>query len=581
MCSTKPYPFVSKIHTIRTPHQIHIDAKTSRVWKYSSENKSKNFPPGTTFVPHRHSVKSGLDFVNVLCTQSENYLPIFMENNGNHQITQNKEVIWYSSLDISDRDRPKYHIRDCVQMFNSILTENDQYNECFLLHSTVPCEPDLQDKIQILNGNNERIFEANTAIAHCISADAKISKGFAETICRGVNGLQKYCGRAKTTVGSALPYWHPESNNFINNLVTKSEFFEKPTLDNLRISLENMRGHALLNNITKILLPKIGCGLDILQWTDVFKLIQDTFTYSGIQIQIINKRETDSIRRNPSPNNEHYAENEKENYTNEWTKERDELETDFTRDSKSCQPPCTKQFPILWPKQLDDDLIDYYLQYQSEDVKNLIRQFDFRYTDLEDEALVTVIDMIIDSRDVHSQHKIDIGQTKQKVHVTVKPNSELRKQQPSKCPLHFKDKLKKLLGQLQDSGIIREMGDHDELGSLFVNPIILLPKADYVNLVIDPRYLNSITDLTNYSWQLEPVQMIMTRINGNYFTASDLSCACHQVPLSPETQKLTSFVIGGKQYTYQVGFYGFVVYPSGSAGWWLSTSNPSLRRRKL
>ena len=53
----------------------------------------------------------------------------------------------------------------------------------------------------------------------------------------------------------------------------------------------------------------------------------------------------------------------------------------------------------------------------------------------------------------------------------------------------------------------------------------------------------------------------MTRINGKYFTASDLSCACHQVPLSPETQKLTSFVIGGKQYTYQVGFYGLCGLP--------------------
>ena len=58
MCSTKPYSFVSKIHTVRTPHQMHIDAKTSRVWKFSSEGKSKNCPPGTTFVPHRQSVKS-------------------------------------------------------------------------------------------------------------------------------------------------------------------------------------------------------------------------------------------------------------------------------------------------------------------------------------------------------------------------------------------------------------------------------------------------------------------------------------------------------------------------------------------
>ena len=399
-------------------------------------------------------------------------------------------------------------------MVNSLLTENDQYNECFLLHSTVPCEPDQRVKVLILNGNDETIFQANTAIAHCISADAKMSKGFAETICHRVNGPQEYCRKTKPTVGSIIPYWDPESNNFIYNLVTKPKFFEKPTLDNLRISLENMRGHALLKNITKISMPKIGCGLDKLQWTDVFKLIQDTFTYSGIQIQIITKRKTDSLRRNPSSNNERYVEDEVENYTNEWTKERDELETDFTKDSKSCQPPCTEQFPILRSKQLSDDLIDYYLQYQSEDIKNLNKQFDFRYTDLKDEELVTLIDMIIDSRDVYSQHKFDIGQTKQKFHVTLKLNSELRNQRPSKCPLHLKDKLEKLLGQLQDSGIIREMGDDDELGSLFVNPIILLPKADYVKLVIDARYLNSITDLPNYSWPLEPVQMIMTRING-------------------------------------------------------------------
>ena len=202
-------------------------------------------------------------------------------------------------------------------------------------------------------------------------------------------------------------------------------------------------------------MAKIGCGLDKLQWTDVFKLIQDTFTYSGIQIQIIIKRDTDSIRRNPSSNNEHYVENEVENYTNEWTKERDELETDFTKDSKSCQPPCTEQFPMLRPKQLKDNIFDDYLQYQTQDIRNFIKQFDFRYTDLEDDELVTLIDMIIDSRDVYSQHKFNISQMKQKFHVTLKPNSELRKQRPSKCPLHLKDKLEKLLGQLQDSGIIR------------------------------------------------------------------------------------------------------------------------------
>ena len=123
--------------------------------------------------------------------------------------------------------------------------------------------------------------------------------------------------------------------------------------------------------------------------------------------------------------------------------------------------------------------------------------------------------------------------------MTLKPNVELKRQRASKVPLHLKAKLEKLLTQFKDAGIIREMGDDDKIGSRFVNPIILMPKNDYVKLVIDARNLNTVTDLTNYSWPLETVQMIMTRVNGKFFSVSDLSCAYHQVPLTLETKKLT------------------------------------------
>ena len=126
----------------------------------------------------------------------------------------------------------------------------------------------------------------------------------------------------------------------------------------------------------------------------------------------------------------------------------------------------------------------------------------------------------------------------------------------------MKEKQEKLLTQLKDVDIIREMGDDDEMGSLFVNSIILMPKNDYLKLVIDARYLNSVTDLTNYSWHLELVQMIMTMVNDKVFSISDLSCAYHQVPLSPETQKLTISIIGGKQYIYTRGFYGLCGLPN-------------------
>ena len=164
--------------------------------------------------------------------------------------------------------------------------------------------------------------------------------------------------------------------------------------------------------------------------------------------------------------------------------------------------------------------------------------------------------MLVDARDVYSQHKFDVGKTRQRFHVTLKPNVELKRQRPIKVPLHLKEKLEKLLTQLRDADIIREMGDDDEMGSLFVNPIILLPKNDFVKIVIDASYLNSVTDPTNYSWPFEPVQMIMTMVNGKVFSVSDLSCAYHQLPLSPETQELTSIIIGGKQYTYTRGFFG-------------------------
>ena len=48
----------------------------------------------------------------------------------------------------------------------------------------------------------------------------------------------------------------------------------------------------------------------------------------------------------------------------------------------------------------------------------------------------------------------------------------------------------------------------------------------------------------------------MTRENGNFFSVSDLSCAYNQVHLSFETQKLTSFIMGGRQNTFTRGFYG-------------------------
>ena len=56
--------------------------------------------------------------------------------------------------------------------------------------------------------------------------------------------------------------------------------------------------------------------------------------------------------------------------------------------------------------------------------------------------------------------------------------------------------------------------------------------------------------------------MIVTRVNGKISSVVVLSAAYRQVPLSPETQKLTSFIIVGRQYTYTRGFYGLCGLPN-------------------
>ena len=84
--------------------------------------------------------------------------------------------------------------------------------------------------------------------------------------------------------------------------------------------------------------------------------------------------------------------------------------------------------------------------------------------------------MLVYARNVYSQHKIDVGKTRQKFHVTLKPKFELKFHRPNKVPLHLKEKLDKLLTQSKDADMFRETGDNDKKGPLVVNPIFLMPK---------------------------------------------------------------------------------------------------------
>ena len=149
-----------------------IEAKSASCWKHSLEDPHAHFPPGSSFHPNRNAVATGLSFINVLCTQSESKLPMLMENNKNHQITLPEGRTGFSLLDVSDNDEPKYQIRDHYELTNAILSTNEQCNDCFLLHLTIPFQSH-DEFLQIVYGYENSILEQPRSIEHCISADAQ------------------------------------------------------------------------------------------------------------------------------------------------------------------------------------------------------------------------------------------------------------------------------------------------------------------------------------------------------------------------------------------------------------------------
>ena len=210
-----------------------------------------------------------------------------MENNKNYQVTLPKGRIGFSSLDVSDKDEPKYQIRETYELTNAILSTNQQYNDCFLLHSTIPSQlPD--EFLQIVYGSENSILEQPNSLGHCISADAQMSKGFAQFLSERVPRLRRTCTcrRANLLKDQVFPFWDSSSRRYIYNLETKEKYSDKSDLQTLATTLESIQSHDTMHGVSTIAIPKIGYGLDQMNWKDVVKLLRDIFAYSDIQIVV-------------------------------------------------------------------------------------------------------------------------------------------------------------------------------------------------------------------------------------------------------------------------------------------------------
>ena len=120
--------------------------------------------------------------------------------------------------------------------------------------------------------------------------------------------------------------------------MTKERFCDKPDLSTLSKTLEAMKIHASTNGVSTIAIPKLGCRLDQMNWQDVVKLLRDILVYADVQIVVYTLEENGVHALSAEGDSEFYADDGIERYSEEFLWEHRELETDFTKDSKSCQP---------------------------------------------------------------------------------------------------------------------------------------------------------------------------------------------------------------------------------------------------
>ncbi|XP_026463133.1 uncharacterized protein LOC113365803 [Ctenocephalides felis] len=121
------------------------------------------------------------------------------------------------------------------------------------------------------------------SLCHCVAEDFIMGAGIALQFRFRFGRVADLLLQRPRTGGFA---YLKDNQRFIYYLVTKQRSSGKPCIEALESSLENMRKHMLKNNVRKLAMPKIGCGLDRLRWDDVSGLIQRIFRNDRIEILV-------------------------------------------------------------------------------------------------------------------------------------------------------------------------------------------------------------------------------------------------------------------------------------------------------
>ena len=132
------------------------------------------------------------------------------------------------------------------------------------------------------------------------------------------------------------------------------------------------------------------------------------------------------------------------------------------------------------------------LPFTTENQQFIKKKFIFEYSNLTDTEYVNLCNILINNHHCFAKHKNDVEKISISFRIRIKENCKLQTQRPFKVPIHYRDRLNKLLTELEKHNIIKQIGSSSDekhtIGTTFLNSLIFVSKGDSIKLVLDERH---------------------------------------------------------------------------------------------
>ena len=188
---------------------------------------------------------------------------------------------------------------------------------------------------------------------------------------------------------------------------------------------------------------------------------------------------------------------------------------------------------IIAPKRITDYFTitpylkpAFHISKFTTEQQKFLTKFNFQHSQITQQEFEQLADILVKYPMGYATSKIDVGKANLSLHLPLKPDAIFKKQRASKVPIHLQDKINRLLDTLEQNEILSPVIKEEQpKGNTFTNPVIILAKRESLKIVLDARYLNTLNDESKCNWPIEPIQIVLTKKDGKYFTTADMNSA--------------------------------------------------------